>query len=341
MLLLLQVPQHVPRPAWFPPTGNRLPQIAVLDLNCSNPAHADACAEAAASNSYEDASTELSAAEVAELLSWHSPAASAAAPEASWLSDLELDCTAHPAACADISASTNGYEDQRSATSDAAAVAEAAAYLTGASTASSAYAAWDAVIGSSQQHLGATQQEREQLRAQTNRYEGVHASAWQYRRQAEEAGAQYLDVSTLDLDCSPAGISTDPHAYSECRRSRAVNKYETHKPRSVEEQAPEQEIAVDDSVETVRAVAVGSADTSVELRRTYYKTACSGPAGQDQYKNPRNQQQQHASRKYYKNAANAPATLDALLPQPPKDVKVRRTAASNMECGTCLMRMQG
>jgi hypothetical protein len=182
------------------------------------------------------------------------------------------------------------------------------------------------VIGSSQQHLGATQQEREQQRALTNRYEGVHASAWQYRRQAEEAAAQYLDVSTLDLDCSPAGISTDPHAYSECRRSRAVNKYETHRLHGAEEQLLEQETAVDSGVETVLAVAEGSADTSVELRRMYYKTACSGPTGQEQYKNPRNQQH-YASRRYFKNAANTPATLDALLPQPQRDVKVRGLAA--------------
>lgn len=65
---VLQVPQHVPHPGWFSPTGSLLPEIAALDLNCSLPAHAAACAQAAASNSYEGASTVLTTAEVAALL---------------------------------------------------------------------------------------------------------------------------------------------------------------------------------------------------------------------------------------------------------------------------------
>jgi hypothetical protein len=65
---VLQVPQHIPHPAWFPPTGSLLPEIAALDLNCSLPAHAAACAQAAASNSYEGASIVLTSEEVAALL---------------------------------------------------------------------------------------------------------------------------------------------------------------------------------------------------------------------------------------------------------------------------------
>lgn len=65
---VLQVPQHIPHPAWFPPTGSLLPEIAALDLNCSLPAHAAACTQAAASNSYEGASTVLTTEEAAALL---------------------------------------------------------------------------------------------------------------------------------------------------------------------------------------------------------------------------------------------------------------------------------
>lgn len=366
----MQVPQHVPRPAWFPPSGSRLPEVAALDLNCSNPAHAAACAQAEASNSYEGEPIEISAEDMAALLqvrfcccaclaaslrmragvshmnsfmgvhacqcagcnqahwvccfaalqfSYNSavqPYASAADP----LTGLEVDCAAQPEVCAGISASTNAYEDD-SSTAYNAAVAEAAAYLTGGSTAVHHATAWDAVIGS--QHVqDTTDNGRESVLGLTNRYESVQASSWHYKRQAEEAGARYLDVSVLDLDCSPAAVSTDAYVLQECMRSKAVNRYESSSPGAGSTPAvdPAHELVEPAMASTadsaVLSAAAGVMDHNAEAGRRYYKNPCNSPAGRDQYKNP--QQQQPAQRKHYKNPANAPATLDVLLPQAAK-----------------------
>jgi hypothetical protein len=345
-------------------------------LNCSNPAHAAACAQAEASNSYEGETIELSAEDIAALLqvrfklrcvqaccaccvpfymartqlvlvcrarqcaevihicwtccfaalqfsySTVQPYASAADP----LAGLEVDCTAQPEVCAGISASTNTYEED-SSTADDSAVAEAAAYLTAASTAVHHAAAWDAVIGS--QHVqDTTEKERESVLGLTNRYEGVQASSWQYKRQAEEAGARYLDISVLDLDCSPAAVSTDAYAQQECMRSKAVNRYESSNTGAlaVEPALEHAESAIASTADnSVLSAAVGVTDRSapcLRAGRRYYKNPCNSPAGRDQYKNP--QQQQPAQRKHYKNPANAPATLDVLLPQ-----------AAKVSCAVC------
>lgn len=242
------------------------------------------------------------------------------------LASLHLDCAREPAACADISASTNAYEGSKAGAADAAAAAaEAAAFLTAAST-GMAHASWDAVIGSHhQQDAASSQHGREQLLHLTNSYEGVEVASWQHRCQAEEAGAHYLDVSTLDLDCSPAAVSRDPHARMECRRSRAVNKYEEGGPLSSQQPDPAATAAAAGAVDAAvaaAALAAASADTGVELGRSYYKTACNSPAVHELYKSPHGQQQRESSRKHYKNPANAPTPLEVLLPQRPQGGKV-------------------
>lgn len=236
-----------------------------------------------------------------------SPAAKPYSPAEDPLASLELDCASQPGTCASISASTNSYEDFDEA-ADAAAVAEAAAKSMRAST--GAVHPWD-VPAAQQQLQELTAKERESVLARTNKYEGVQALSWQYRRQAEEAGARYLDISLLDLDCSPAGLRKDPHAAQECACSKAVNRYESMQPGTAALAHADTAISSKAGASSNRVNNAAHAVNSAEALRKYYKNPCNSPTGREQYKNPQNQP---AQRKYYKNPANAPATLEVLLP---------------------------
>lgn len=246
------------------------------------------------------------------------------------LSSLSLNCEQQTEACMDAADLTNAYEHTQgladSSTDEAAdqaAQAEAAAYLSSNMAGQVHAAAWDALIRSSNLQESA-EAEWEAVQDQTNSYEGVDASAWQYKRQAEEAGAHYLDVAALDLDCSPAAASQDASTHSECVRSRGVNRYEAGRPDAAADSKTEHP-AQGQSAGTPAAVAdhTSAVATStawravaahkVEARRQYYKCPCNSPAAHRQYKNP---QGNHVRVQYYKNPANAPAPLDLLLPQP-------------------------
>jgi hypothetical protein len=207
---------------------------------------------------------------------------------------------------------------------------------------------WDALVGGSewQQELRQpTEKERESVLGLTNGYEGVRALSRQYKRQAEEAAAHYLDVSVLDLDCSPAAVLQDPHTLQECMRSKAVNRYESRPAQpagaaSADEQqepaGPEtvQDAAAEEPQQAVSRVlstaSVGShrTETAAARSRQYFKNPCNSPDARRQYKNPRNQQPQ---RLYYKNPANTPASLEALLPQAAK-VRHASTHAVSRSC---------
>jgi hypothetical protein len=233
------------------------------------------------------------------------------------LASLEVDCTAQPEACMDISSSTNSYEGPGS---NSAAEEAAAAYLHVASTGylhATAGVVWDAVTGS-QQVQQPTKKEPESVLDLTNKYEGSQIT-WQYRRQAEEAGAHYLPITALDLDCSPGA---DAAAQAECMLSRAVNKYEAGTPGTVAGGVDHDQLPVSDQgPDALPSASAGPAGVStssshlttlVAEQRAYFKNPCNSPASQVQYKNIQRQQQVH--RRYYKNPANAPATLDTLLP---------------------------
>lgn len=238
-----------------------------------------------------------------------------AAPAADALAGLDLDCTAQPSACARIGASTNAYEDIASWAGDASA--EAAAYLTAAPVLAS-HGTWDALVGGSgdwQELRQPTQKERESVLGLTNGYEGVRTLSWQYKRQAEEAAAHYLDISVLDLDCRPAAVLQDAHTRQECMRSKAVNRYESRSAQpaasSADEQQPAGPVAVQAAAEPQQGVS-RVLSTEAAGRRQYFKNPCNSPDGRRQYKNPRNQQ---PPRYYCKIPANAPAKLEVLLPQ--------------------------
>lgn len=246
----------------------------------------------------------------------HSSGVQSYASAADPLAGLEVDCVAQREVCAGISASTNTYEED-SSTADDPAVAEAAAYLKAVHHA----AAWDAVIGC--QHMqDSTEKERESVLGLTNTYEDVQAYSWQFKRQAEEAGARYLDISMLDLDCSPAAVSTDAYGQIECVRSNKVNRYESSNTGGASAFAMEPayehaECALLSAADSaVLSAEAGTTDCSAAAGRRHYKNPCNSPTGRDQFKNP--QQQRPAHRKHYKNPANAPATLDVLLPQAAK-----------------------
>lgn len=181
--------------------------------------------------------------------------------------------------------------------------------------------AWDAVTGS-QQVPQPTEKERESVLDLTNKYEGRHVT-WQYRRQAEEAGAHNLPISALDLDCSPGA---DAAAQAECSLSRTVNRYETRLPGTAAGGVDPDQLAHQgpDELPSASAGPAGVSTSSspvtilVAGQRAYFKNPYNSPASQVQYKNIQRQQQVH--RRYYKNPANAPAMLDTLLPTA---VKVR------------------
>lgn len=241
-----------------------------------------------------------------------------AAPAVDPLAGLDLDCTAQPAACAGISASSNAYKDAASWAGDASA--EAAAYLTAAPQAVLAsHGTWDALVGGSdwQELRQPTEKERESVLGLTNGYEGVRTLSWQYKRQAEEAAAHYLDISVLDLDCSPAAVMQDPYARQECMRSKAVNRYESRStwPDEQQPEGPEAvQVAAEPQQAASRVISTASVGHCTEAARCrqYFKNPCNSPEGRRQYKNPCNQQ---PPLYYYKNPANAPAKLEALLPQ--------------------------
>jgi len=230
----------------------------------------------------------------------------------------------------DVAESANAYEHTKgladSNTDGAAshaAEAEAAAYLSSNMAGQVHAAAWDALIRSSNLQESADA-EWEAVHDQTNSYEGVDASSWHYKRQAEQAGAHYLDVAALDLDCSPAAASQDTSTYSECVRSKAVNRCEARKPDAAADNTKEHpaegqsagtSAAVADHPSAVATSTAWRAEAArrVEARRQYYKCPCNSPAAHRQYKTPKGH---HVRAQYYKNPANAPAPLDLLLPQP-------------------------
>lgn len=247
------------------------------------------------------------------------------------LQQLSLDCERQPAACAAVADASNAYEEGPDAagisSSNRLAAAEAAAFFTSSEAASRSGSSWDALLGAHGLTEGGEQQQREELAAAhaTNQYEGVQASSWQYRRQAEEAAAHYLDVSLLDLDCSEAAVQRDAHAHAECRRSRAVNRYEAGAADALAATAAAEEDEHDEHTPEAagaRAAVLppqcGSSSsslsscssTSAEARRLYFKNPCNSPLARGHFKN-RSNHPMH--RLHFKNPANAPASLAALL----------------------------
>lgn len=126
---------------------------------------------------------------------------------------MNLDCNANPEVCATVAEDTNSYTSTTGASD--AAVAEAAEFLSSVNAAH----AWNAVVGDAPE-LGPDS---------ANTYEGAEQQ-WVKIRNAEEAGAQYLDISALDLECNTAAADSDAVTAAECERTVSVNKYEAPAP---------------------------------------------------------------------------------------------------------------
>lgn len=257
-------------------------------------------------------------------------------PAADSLSSLHLDCEHEPTICQDIAPYTNVYES--STASSPAVVAEAAAYLTSRAAGAGHVAAWDAVLGSL--HVpDLTEQGQLDVLGRTNQYEGVQTVAWQRKRQAEEAGSHYLDISALDLECSLAAVGGDASTNRECRRSQAVNRYERDMRQPLVMSEPDSSTAGAGDVTASSATAdlptlqevTGMKSLTRPLvagQRYYYKNPCNSPEVHRQYKNPHNSNQQ-SRRRYYKNPqANAPAAFEALLMLPTTNAQVRVVLAA-------------